>query len=103
MASTLRHKCRNPLKRPKRLWFKVFAFYLLPFYFCVAARRYTRSPGVTIYQFCNGKYQEREFSPTFPMISGAVLAQFLQRSDTEDDNGVIRALGRSLKIQTDLS
>jgi len=63
--------------------------------------RYTRSQGITIYQFCSGEYQEREFSPTFPMISGAVLAQFLQRSDTEDDNGVIRALRRSLNIQAD--
>jgi Uma2 family endonuclease len=62
--------------------------------------RYTRSHGVTIYQFCNGEYQEREFSPTFPMISGAVLLQFLQLSDTEDDNQVIRALRRSLKTQT---
>lgn len=63
--------------------------------------RYTRSQGITIYQFCSGEYQEREFSPTFPMISGAVLAQFLQRSDTEDDNGVIRALRRSLNTQAD--
>ena len=61
--------------------------------------RYTRSQGITIYQFCDGKYQEREFSPTFPMISGAVLAQFLQLSGTEDDNEVIRALRRSLKTQ----
>ena len=59
--------------------------------------RYTRSQGITIYQFCDGKYQEREFSPTFPMISGAVLAQFLQLSGTEDDNEVIRALRRSLR------
>ena len=65
--------------------------------------RYTRSQGITIYQFCDGKYQEREFSPTFPMISGAVLAQFLQLSGTEDDNEVIRALRRSLKPQTELS
>lgn len=65
--------------------------------------RYTRSQGITIYQFCNGEYQECEFSPTFPMISGAVLAQFLQLSDSEDDNGVIRALRRSLKPQAKLS
>lgn len=54
--------------------------------------RYTEQDGVMIYQFQNGAYVECEFSPTFPMVSGAVLMEFLQRAETEDDNAVIRAL-----------
>jgi len=54
--------------------------------------RYTQQRGVVIYQLQNGEYAECEFSPTFSMISGAVLGQFLQRAETEDDNSVIRAL-----------
>ncbi len=31
-----------------------------------------------------------EFSPTFPIISAAVLAEFLQQRQTTDDIGVLR-------------
>jgi Uma2 family endonuclease len=54
--------------------------------------RYTAKQGLVIYQLQAGEYVEREFSPTFPMISGVVLKSFLQLADTEDDNSVIRAL-----------
>lgn len=59
--------------------------------------RYTERQGAVIYQLRNGEYVECEFSPTFPMISGAVLGQFLQRAETEDDNSVIRALRQWLR------
>jgi len=53
--------------------------------------RYTKK-GLTISQLQNGEYVEREFSPTFAMVSPAVIAQFLQLRETTDDNAVIRAL-----------
>lgn len=59
--------------------------------------RYSERQGIVIYQLQNGEYVECEFSPTFPMISGAVLAQFLQLADTEDDIGVVRSLRQWLK------
>ncbi len=61
--------------------------------------RYTEQRGVTIYQQQNGEYVECEFSPTFPMISGAVLQQFLQRAEIEDDNSVTRSLRQWLRTQ----
>ncbi len=59
--------------------------------------RYTEQRGVVIYQFQDDEYVECEFSPTFPMISGAVLMPFLERAETEDDNTVIRALRQWLR------
>ncbi|KAM3094671.1 Uma2 family endonuclease [Phormidesmis sp. 146-35] len=59
--------------------------------------RYTESRGVVIYQLQKGEYVECEFSPTFPMISGAVLGQFLQLAETEDDISVVRSLRQWLK------
>ena len=61
--------------------------------------RYTEQRGVIIYQLQNGEYVECEFSPTFPMLSGAVLMQFLQMAQTEDDNGIIRALRQWIREQ----
>lgn len=52
-----------------------------------------------MYQLQSSEYVECEFSPTFPLISGVILTQFLQLADTEDDNGVIRALRQWLKTQ----
>lgn len=60
---------------------------------------YTELSGITIYQLQGDEYVEREFSPTFPMVSGAVLLQFLQLTETEDDNVVIRALRQWLRSQ----
>jgi Uma2 family endonuclease len=54
--------------------------------------RYTERQGIVIYQWRNNEYMECEFSPTFPAISGAVLMQFIQLSETEDDIEIIRAL-----------
>lgn len=60
---------------------------------------YTEQCGIRIYQLQGDEYVEREFSPTFPMVSGAVLLQFLQLTETQDDNGVIRALRQWLRSQ----
>jgi Uma2 family endonuclease len=51
--------------------------------------RYTKQ-GITIFCWSDEGYVEREFSPTFPMISAAVLAEFLQQRETTDDIGVVR-------------
>lgn len=59
--------------------------------------RYTEQQGVVIYQLQNGEYVECEFSPTFPMVSGTVLVQFLQLAKTEDDNSIIRTLRQWLR------
>jgi Uma2 family endonuclease len=61
--------------------------------------QYTQRRGVTIYQLQNGVYTECLFSPTFPMVSGAVIQQFLQLAETEDDNGVCRSLRNWLRSQ----
>lgn len=60
---------------------------------------YTKQQGLLIYQLQDSEYIECEFSPTFPIISGAVLMQLLQTAETEDDNGVIRALRQWLRAQ----
>lgn len=61
--------------------------------------RYTERLGIVIYQLQNREYVECEFSPTFPMISGSVLMQFLQQATTEDDTSVIRALRQWFRTQ----
>jgi Uma2 family endonuclease len=58
---------------------------------------YTEQQGLIIYHLRDGNYQACEFSPTFPMISGAVLQQFLQQAASSDDNAVIRALRQWLR------
>lgn len=52
--------------------------------------RYTRQ-GVQIFHLQAGNYQPCEFSPTFPMISGAILNQFLQQAEAQDDTTLIRS------------
>lgn len=61
--------------------------------------RYTQQNGVIIHRLQDNDYVECEFSPTFPIVSGALLWQFLQLAETEDDNGVIRALRQWLRTQ----
>lgn len=61
--------------------------------------RYTKK-GLTISQLQNGEYVECEFSPTFAMVSPALIAQFLQLRETTDDNAVIRTLRTWLREQT---
>jgi Uma2 family endonuclease len=51
--------------------------------------RYTKQ-GVTIFRLENEDYVECKFSPTFPMISAAVLVAFIQQRQTTDDIGVVR-------------
>lgn len=58
---------------------------------------HTKQRGVLIYQLKGSEYIECEFSPTFSMVSGAILVQFLQMAEIEDDNGVIRALRQWLR------
>lgn len=45
---------------------------------------------ITISRWSEAGYVDCEFSPTFPMISAAVLAEFLQQRQTTDDIGVVR-------------
>lgn len=61
--------------------------------------RYTERSGVVIYQLQNGQYVECKFSPTFLMISGSMLMQFLQQAMLEDDTSVIRALRQWLRTR----
>jgi Uma2 family endonuclease len=61
--------------------------------------RYTQSRGVIIYQLQDDVYVECEFSPTFPMISGAVLQDFLRLTDTKGDNAIARSLRDWLRSQ----
>jgi Uma2 family endonuclease len=51
--------------------------------------RYTKQ-GITLFRWLDGDYVECEFSPTFPMISAATLAEFLHQRQTTDDIGVVR-------------
>jgi Uma2 family endonuclease len=59
--------------------------------------RYTEQQGLMIYQLQAGDYVACEFSPTFQMISGEVLGQFLELAETQDDNSIIRALQQWLR------
>ena len=65
--------------------------------------RYTAKEGIKIYQLQNNEYIESEFSPTFPMLSGTVINQFLQKAnqidDDMDDNEIIRAVISWLREQ----
>lgn len=51
--------------------------------------RYTKQ-GITISRLENGAYIQCRFSPTFPMISAEILANFIRQRQTTDDIGVIR-------------
>ena len=62
--------------------------------------RYTERNGVTIYQLEGDRYVECEFSPTFPIISGVVLSQFLQLTVSEDDISVVRAVRQWVQSQS---
>ncbi|MEG4322143.1 MULTISPECIES: Uma2 family endonuclease [unclassified Microcoleus] len=47
---------------------------------------------VQIYQLQNQQYVTCDRSPTFPIVSVAMLNQFLQMAETQDDNAIIRSL-----------
>ncbi|MEZ2235036.1 Uma2 family endonuclease [Microcoleus sp.] len=51
-----------------------------------------RSQTVQIYQLQNREYISCDRSPTFPILSVAMLNQLLQMAETQDDNAIIRAL-----------
>ncbi len=51
-----------------------------------------RAQTVQIYQWQNREYITCDRSPTFPILSVAMLNQFLQMAETEDDNAIIRSL-----------
>ena len=48
--------------------------------------------GVQIYQLQNREYIICDRSPTFPILSAAMLNQFLQMAESQDDNAIIRSL-----------
>jgi Uma2 family endonuclease len=52
--------------------------------------RYSNST-VQIYHLQEGEYRSSDFSPTFPLASTAVINQFLQQAETEDDTTLIRS------------
>ncbi|MCL6436119.1 MAG: Uma2 family endonuclease [Leptolyngbyaceae cyanobacterium HOT.MB2.61] len=52
--------------------------------------RYTRE-GVQILQLKAGTYVSCDNSPTFPLVSGAILNQFLQQAEDLDDTALIRS------------
>ena len=58
--------------------------------------RYTQDNGVIIYRYGQDNYEACEVSPTFSMITGEVLMDFLELANTEDDNSVIRSLRKWL-------
>ena len=47
---------------------------------------------VQIYQLQNREYISCDRSPTFPILSVAMLNQLLQMAETQDDNAIIRSL-----------
>lgn len=51
--------------------------------------RYTKQ-GIMISRWSDEGYLPCEFSPTFPVISAAILEEFLQQRQTTDDIGVVR-------------
>jgi Uma2 family endonuclease len=52
--------------------------------------RYSNST-VQIYHLQEGEYRFSDFSRTFPIASTAVINQFLQQAETEDDTTLIRS------------
>lgn len=52
---------------------------------------------VQIYQWQNREYIICDRSPTFPILSVAMLNHFLQMAETQDDHAIIRALRQWVK------
>jgi Uma2 family endonuclease len=52
--------------------------------------RYSNST-VQIYHLQEGEYRSSDFSPTFPIACTAVINQFLQQAETEDDTTLIQS------------
>lgn len=60
--------------------------------------RYTSS-GVQIYQLREGAYVPSDTSLAFPLVSTAVINQFLQQAETQDDTSFIRAWRQWIRQQ----
>lgn len=58
-----------------------------------------RAQTVQIYEWQNREYITCDRSPTFPILSVAILNQFLQMAETQDDNAIIRSLRQWVKEQ----
>ena len=58
-----------------------------------------RSQTVQIYKLQNREYITCDRSPTFPILSVAMLNQFLQMAETQDDNAIIRSLRQWVREQ----
>ncbi|MFB8795067.1 MAG: Uma2 family endonuclease [Microcoleus sp.] len=58
-----------------------------------------RSQTVQIYQLQNREYITCDRSPTFPILSVAMLNQLLQMAETQDDNAIIRSLRQWVRAQ----
>ena len=58
-----------------------------------------RSQTVQIYQLHNREYISCDRSPTFPILSVAMLNQLLEMAETQDDNAIIRSLRQWVRHQ----
>ncbi len=58
-----------------------------------------RGQTVQNYQLQNREYITCDRSPTFPILSVAMLNQFLQMAETQDENAIIRSLRQWAKEQ----
>jgi Uma2 family endonuclease len=54
---------------------------------------------VQIYRLQDGEYAPCDLSPSFPLVSPAVVNQFLQQAETQDDTTFIRAWRRWIQQQ----
>jgi Uma2 family endonuclease len=63
--------------------------------------RYSSS-GIGIYKLQENEYLESEFSLSFPMVSHKILDQFLQQTESIDDNKLIREFRVWLRQQINL-
>ena len=58
-----------------------------------------RGGSVSIYQLQDGEYVPCDRSPSLPLVSMAILNQFLQQAETQDDTSFIRAWRRWIQQQ----
>ena len=58
-----------------------------------------RGGAVEINRLESGEYSLCEQSPTFPIVSTAILNQFLQQADTQDDTTLLRTWRRWIREQ----
>jgi Uma2 family endonuclease len=61
--------------------------------------QYTQRRGLVFYEIEAGQYVERAASPTFPQVTSQQLMGYIDMSEQEDDNTVIRALRQWIQRQ----